>query len=295
MIQLFDGVAFIEEGPERPLDTSRPYLYNDHGLARFHPAPLGRLIPQAEKNHELLLGHCYENIGHKRKSIQGRSGAYKITEFDFRSKTGEVVYQPLWATAHNAQAFGMTLLESGECIHFQHPHLVLGQFTYGKWAGHQSPYLGPARQRELLSYNPTDLEYHDFAHVFFARHGRLPLVISVARWLPAARQIYLADLWLKPGDALVLPPQCPSPDPGAGRLDSSAASQVVDLHGNRNAALACWFSDGEHSLQTETILADQPTMNSREHGPHYHQEQTPTRHTPAPNWPNVDFAPPLSN
>lgn len=286
MMQSFDAVAFIEEGQERPLDPrSTPFLYNDHGLARFYSNPRGRCISLVEKDPHQLLGTRYDNVSSHAKKIATHTGSYAITELVFGSQPEEVVYQPLWATAETARAFGMTLLQSGESIGFEYQNLVLGQFTYGKWAGHQSPYLGPARQRELLTYNPTDLEFHDFAHVFLARHGRLPLVISVARWLPDRGQIHMADLWLKPGDALVLPPQR-MPEKSASQ--SAGPPRVVDLHGNRNSALACWFTDGEHSLQTETILADRPTMSSEAHGPHYQQQQTPTRHSPPQGWPSLD-------
>ncbi len=101
----------------------------------------------------------------------------------------------------------MTLLGNGECLRFEYDQLILGQYTYGKWAGHQSPYLGPARQRELLTYNPTDLEYHNFPHAFFSRYGRLPLGDQRRPLASAGQEIYLADLWLRPGDALVLPPK----------------------------------------------------------------------------------------
>ncbi|UUQ62968.1 hypothetical protein NLK61_16915 [Pseudomonas fuscovaginae UPB0736] len=274
MMQFFNSISFIEDGAEQPLDTHKfPFLYNDQGLAVPCREPRGKLIELAPTRPELALGHRYEGISEKTRQVQTACSSYEITEFDFHAK--EVYYQPLWATEETAQAFGMTLLRSGECIRFEYEQLMIAQYTYGKWAGHQSPYLGPARQRELLNYNPTDLEYHNFAHVFLARYTRLPLVISVARWRPCVNQIELADLWVKPGDALVLPPQKYPEKPPAG---ADKYLTVVDMHGNRNSALACWFQGEEDCLLTETILATPELMDSETGRPHYHEEKTPTRH-----------------
>ncbi|NVZ53125.1 hypothetical protein HX792_22475 [Pseudomonas sp. B6002] len=276
-MQTFNCVPFIGDGDEVDLDTrSFPFLYNDHGLARLKPAAEGRLIQPAPQNPELALGALYTGVTWEPREIPTASGSYTIKSFDFHAR--EVRYEPMWATEETAQAFGMTLLRSGECIHFDHAQLILGQYTYGKWAGHQSPYLGPARQRELLTYNPTDLEYHAFPHAFFSRHGRLPLVISVARWRPFVEEIRLADLWVRPGDALVLPPQY---FPEALLLGAPAEQKrlkVVDMHGNRNSALACWFKGGDDALLTETILANADLMKSEAGRPHYHEERAPTRH-----------------
>ena len=173
----------------------------------------------------------------------------------------------------------MTLLKSGERIRFPYDGLVRAKYTYGKWAGYQSPYIAVKRRRELLTVNATDLEYHNFAHVFFSQ-DKLPLVISVARWRPLVHEIWLADLWLAPGDALVLPPKKgwdaelpPGSDP---RL------KVIDMHGNRNSALACWFRDDQNVVQTETFLANADVFKAAGTRPHYHEEKTATRHTPPP-------------
>lgn len=274
MMQFFNNVSFIEDGPQEPLDTRNfPFIYNDHGLLIPSAEARGERIGLSPIKPEQALGHKYEGIGRTTREVQTSGSPYEITEFDFHAK--EVYYKPLWATKETAQAFGMTLLRSGECIRFEYEQLMLAQYTYGKWAGHQSPYLGPARQRELLTYNPTDLEFHDFAHVFAARYTRLPLVISVARWRPYVSQIELADLWVRPGDALVLPPKTYPAKPPSG---TDAHLAIVDMHGNRNSALACWFQDGEECLLTETILAIPALMDSAKGRPHYHEEKTPTRH-----------------
>ncbi|MCP1452710.1 MULTISPECIES: hypothetical protein [Pseudomonas] len=276
-MQVFNSVPFIGDGVETALDPRRfPYLFNDHGLAQPSVQVRGNLIPLSPENPSLSLGTRYSGISWRDREVPTNSGSYWIKTFDFHAS--EVHYAPIWATRETAQAFGMTLLGNGECLRFEYDQLILGQYTYGKWAGHQSPYLGPARQRELLTYNPTDLEYHDFPHAFFSRYGRLPLVISVARWRPAAREIYLADLWLRPGDALVLPPKH---YPDIASSDAHGVENwpaVVDMHGNRNSALACWFWEGEDCLLTETILANSTLMNSPQGKPHYHEEKTPTRH-----------------
>ncbi|NWD70294.1 hypothetical protein HX870_22095 [Pseudomonas gingeri] len=276
-MQVFNSVSFIGDGVEVDLDTAAfPYLYNDHGLARLKAHEEGRLIQLAPENPELERGARYAGITWKPKDIPTSSGSYTIKSFDFG--VSEVRYEPLWATEETAQAFGMTLLRSGECIRFDYDQLILGQYTYGKWAGHQSPYLPLARQRELLTYNPTDLEYHAFAHGFFCLYGRLPLVISVARWRPFTGEIFLADLWVRPGDALILPPKTFPDAPLPGAPEAQQRLKIVDMHGNRNSALACWFKDGEDGLLTETILANQDLMNSEAGKPHYHEEKTPTRH-----------------
>ncbi|WP_198391769.1 hypothetical protein [Burkholderia ubonensis] len=160
----------------------------------------------------------------------------------------------------------MTLLRAGECIRFEYDGLVCGQYTYGRWAGRQSPYLGLGLRRELLTYNPTDLEYHDFPHVFFSRRRSLPLVVSVARWRPYAHEISLADLWLAPGDALVLPPQRFPEQLPPGALEHDAWMAVTNLHSNRNSALARRFQGGENGLTTETILGNAEVMRPRPRG-----------------------------
>jgi hypothetical protein len=273
-----DPVLFIEDGDAYALDCKRfPYLYTNRGRCEQYAEPRGEEITLAREDRQLDLGAKYRGIRWREKRIPMREGGYTIKQFDFHAELVE--YEPLWATHDTAQAFGMTLLRAGECIRFEYEGLMCGQYTYGQWAGHQSPYLELARRRELLTYNPTDLEYHDFPHVFFSRHSSLPLVISVARWRPFAHEISLADLWLAPGDALILPPQRfpDAPPPGASKHDAWMA--VVNLHGNRNSAMACRFQPGEDRLITETILGNADVMKAPATAPRYHEEQTPTRHT----------------
>ncbi|MEO6920274.1 MAG: hypothetical protein ABI171_14835 [Collimonas sp.] len=274
---LFNPIVFILDGSPFPLPDAKtyPYLYNHQGHPQHLHEPKGTLVEMAAQDPDLERGIRYIDIGHKEKIVPDAS--YAITLFDFKVK--EVHYQGLRATPETAHAFGMTLLKAGECVRFDYESLVCSQYTYGKWAGHQSPYLEAARRRELLTYNPTDLEFHHFPHVFFSQDSH-PLVISVARWRPYVNEISLADLWIAPGDAIVLPSQVfPSP-PRPGASYAEARRKIVDLHGNRNAAFACWSDPAKPMLLTETILANASLMSSAEAGLHYHEEVTPTRHTP---------------
>ncbi|WP_256081515.1 hypothetical protein [Massilia sp. YIM B04103] len=273
----FDPVHFISGGkPEALLDCKHfPFLLNDQGRGRQLLQPEGRLIELTPDDPMLEVGSKYSGIRHCPHQVELASGFRWITLFDFGQD--EVEYMALPATRHNAKAFGMTLLKSGESIHFDFPDLEMTEFCYGKWAAYQSPYLGPKRNGELLCTNPTDLEYHNFPHVFFS-NDTLPLVISVARWRPYAKTIALADLWLAPGDALVLPPKFKPADPGQGAPEELRHRLILDLHGNRNAALACRFADPKPTLSTTTILASNAAFARPTTEIFYHEEKTATRH-----------------
>jgi hypothetical protein len=108
----------------------------------------------------------------------------------------------------------------------------------------------------------------------------VPLVISVARWRPYVAEIALADLWVMPGDAIVLPPKLMPPPPEPGTPYSAAWRIVCDLHGNRNSAFACWFDDRKASVKTTTILGNAQVFAAEATKPHYHEETKPTRHVP---------------
>lgn len=277
---LFDPVLFIKDGSSEALKKSSafPFLYNRNGRGLQFEKPYGDKITMAPAAPRLDRGQKYTGIEHWTREVVSDSGfRYQITEFDFH--TAEVHYQPLLATHENAQAFGMTLLKSGECVAFPYDNLIIADYTYGKWAGYESPYLGKGRGRELLVHNPTDLEYHDFPHVFFSRDDQ-PLVISVARWRPYVGEISLADLWVERGDALVLPPKLMPPAPQPGASDDHKWSLVLDLHGNRNSAQACRFVDGVPYLTTTTILANKEAFVAPATRPHYFEEKAPTRHYP---------------
>ena len=276
---VFDPIAFIFEGSAMPLPDveGKRYLFNaSNGKPEFISGPDKTSIELTPDDFSLGLGTHYTGITHRPKRIHDNP-SYNITLFDFHQD--EVHYEALSATRETAQAFGMTLLKRGESIPFQHDGLVIAKYEYGKWAGHQSPYLEPSRRRELLSWNPTDLEYHAFAHAFFSQHESLPLVISVARWRPYVNEIFLADLWVAPGDALILPPKFFPPEPAKDASMEQRRRHVVDLHGNRNAALARWFDRSSAStLITETILGNPAVFANELTRPHYHEEVTGTRH-----------------
>lgn len=273
---LFNPILFIADGDQQALADVEvfPFLYNDNGNGRQTADEQGRLIELAGDDPSLQMGTRYTGISWKNKTIPTEKSSYTIKEFDFHAQ--EVHYSGMWATPLTAQAFGMTLLRNGERIRFPYQGLVRTKYTYGKWAGYQSPYIDIKRRRELLTVNATDLEYHNFAHVFFSQ-DTVPLVISVARWRPLVNEIWLADLWLAPGDALVLPPQTGGDD-DTPALDPRL--KVIDLHGNRNSALACWFRDGRNVVRTETFSANAEVFAAAATKPHYHEEKTATRHEP---------------
>jgi hypothetical protein len=274
-------LLFIHDTKQTRLSDQLPYLYNDHGVGVQMANPHGKAIDMAALDPTRELGTKYVDILHRARIVRpGTPSAYDITEFN--CQVSEVSYQPLWATKETVQAFGMTLLKSGECIHFPYQDLWMNDYIYGKWAGYQSPYLEGDRSRELLPLNPTDLEYHNFAHVFFSRMEHLPLVISVARWRPYVAKIWLADLWVMPGDAIVLPPKLTPDPPKPGASEWGKHDIVIDLHGNHNSALACRFIDGEQHLPTTTILASDAAMAMPATKPHYHEEKTATRHDRLP-------------
>ncbi|KAF1041503.1 MAG: hypothetical protein GAK35_03273 [Herbaspirillum frisingense] len=275
----FNPVLFIADGAETPLlDTqSYPFMLNQGGQGRQTATPEGPLIELMPDNPDLQACATNTDIAHWRRTVTPEKyPPYEITEFDFG--VPEVRYEALHATPGHAQAFGATLLRNGECIRFPYQGLVMAEYTYGKWAGFESPYLGGGRSRELLTWNATDLEYHDFAHIFFSQ-GPQPLVITVARWRPYVNEISLADLWINPGDALIIPPKVmpPPPTPEMGREERRRL--VVDMHNNRNSAQACRTFDGPPGLKTTTVLGDEAVMRSPVTGPRYHEEKKPTWHT----------------
>ncbi|MES3025827.1 MAG: hypothetical protein V4857_29970 [Pseudomonadota bacterium] len=276
--RMFDPVVIIEDGASAPLlDTTKfPYLYNEGGRGVQLPTPHGTEISIEPDDPGLEAGISYTGIGNTPKKVETVGDHfYEITLFDFGA--AEVRYAPLEATRANARAFGMTLLKSGECVRFEYQGLKMADYVYGKWAGHMSPYIERSRRQQLLTINPSDFEYHDFAHVFFSRDS-VPLVISVARWRPYANEIALADLWLQPGDALVLPPKVKPAPPTCDMQGEALRRIVLDLHGNRNSALACWPDQDKATLSTTTILAIDEVMQAEATKPHYHEEPAGTVH-----------------
>jgi hypothetical protein len=258
----FRETTFIIDGTSDPVAAGTKYLYNDHGRALFLDDPPVEPIPVNPEDPGLSRGQDYRGVTFTTKEMEaGTTYAYTLVVFDFHTAPNPVVYQPLWAHADpkNCQAFGATLVRNGQCVPLQYGgSLIDAPAWYGPFAGYQSPYIGKDRERELLTVNATDLEYHAFPHVFCSI-DTIPLVISVGRWRPSRGEILLADLWVLPGDLLYLPPKVYS-------------DEYVDMHGDRNSALACWGVDGKQFLATRTAL--DPDVR-----PRYHQETTHTIHT----------------
>lgn len=238
--EFFDPVPFIKEGAKTPIDLSRtPFFCNIGGFARYFETPPGgvQLLEPSISDPTVALGNEYRVRSATPEQNDPRYGEQTRLEF----LADQVEYRPLWAIRDTAAAFGMTLVEPGQGIRVSSPQPRLTQidYEYGMFAGHRSPYLGTGYR--LLPKVCTDLEHHDFPHVFAAVDPHLPLVISVARYWPQRQQICLADLWLPRGHALYVPPRLPG-------------QSCLDLHGNRNAALACWQGLGQTSIRTQTLL-----------------------------------------
>lgn len=218
-----------------------PYFHNDAGVPRYvaQVPDNAKLIPAAPTDPQQAIGREHvvpEIIAVKPNPPYG-------TEAQLAIAAERVSYEPLWATRTVAAAFGITLVQPGEAVKLENPagDLAQNEYEYGSFAGHWSPYQNTGDR--LLSLVITDLEHHDFPHVFASTDAALPLVISVGRYWPRRGVIRLADLWVKQGDALYIPPKPHVPD-----------AEVVDLHGNRNSARAAWGELERSSISTHTLL-----------------------------------------
>ncbi len=222
-----------------------PYFYNDGGIARYLAAPPPGIVPltPAPVDPRLALGHEYDVPG----IIDTSDSAYGLTtQLDILGDT--IAFEPMWATREAAAAFGITLVEPGQVVPLSSPvsglcHVV---YQYGAFAGHWSPYQNTGNQ--LLSVVCTDLEHHDFPHIFASTDINLPLVISVGRLWPGRKKIRVADLWVPRGHALYIPP-----------MPALLGAECIDLHNNRNSALACWGNIQQNSILTETLLQNDNT------------------------------------
>ena len=238
----FDAPVFIQEIQERAVDiVDAPFFYNNAGQPTYvRELPAG-LIPlvAAVTNPAVAIGNTYvvpEVIGVKQTPPYGVE-----TQLGFMGQ--EVEYTPMWATRDVAAAFGITLVEPGQAVQITSPVKQLSQieYQYGVFAGHWSPYQNTGNQ--LLSVVCTDLEHHDFPHVFASTDPQFPLVISVGRYWPQLSKICLADLWVPRGSALYIPPK-----------PALAHPECIDLHNNRNSARACWGDIHHSSITTHTLL-----------------------------------------
>lgn len=237
----FDAPLFEIQQNEIDVDISKtPYFYNADGVPTYLAQPPHGSTPltPAPSDPTLAIGREYivpERIGTK----ETKYGLETQLAFD----ADDVVYEPLWATREVAAAFGITLVEKGQVVQLSSPVAKLSQveYDYGVFAGHWSPYQDTGNQ--LLTIVCTDLEHHDFPHIFASTDEQLPLVISVGRYWPKERRMRLADLWVPRGSALYIPP-----------MPALLGQQCIDLHNNRNSARACWGQLRKSSLSTHTLL-----------------------------------------
>lgn len=259
----FDPPLLIRDGMGTWVDTqTTPYVCNIDGMPQFNEA-----LPAGVKELQPVAGSPVAGIPVAGTPVAGTpvagtlepswgrgyqvSGTHSQPPTKFGEETKleflatEVVYEPLWATRDAAAAFGITLIEPGQGLRMQSPirHLENTPFEYGMFAGQQCPYLDEAHRNQLQPTVCTDLEHHDFPHVFSSVDPQLPLVVSVGRYWPQRAKIFLADLWVPQGMALYIPPRPKNPH-----------AAYIDLHGNRNSALACWRGGTQTSVQTLTLL-----------------------------------------
>jgi len=222
-----------------------PYFYNDGGKPQYLkslPNGVSPLTP-APRDPTLAMGHEHVVPG-----ILSTSNSQWGSETQLDFAPGAVPFEPLWATRDAAAAFGITLVEPGQAVQLEcpNPNLAHFEYRYGVFAGHWSPYQNTGNT--LLSVVCTDLEHHDFPHIFASIDPNFPLVTSVGRYWPKKNIIRLADLWVPQGCALYIPP-----------MPFELGAECIDLHNNRNSALACWGQIEHNSLTTQTLLQPNDT------------------------------------
>ena len=240
--EYFDATLLIREGRKTEVDLSRtPFFCNSNGLPAYVDT-----LPKGVDPLEFPKRASRQHIG-REYAVSAMRTKRPASEYGEKThltiEASEVTYEPMRATSKTAAAFGMLLVEPGQYVRMSSPVAQLQQvdFDYGMFAGHWSPYLDDGHR--LLGKVCTDLEHHDFPHVFASVDLDLPLVISVGRFWPKLNKIYLADLWLERGHALYVPPRPKAQNP-----------TYIDLHGNRNSALACWRNSEQSSIRTRTLL-----------------------------------------
>lgn len=257
----FEAPVFIKEILETGVDiVDAPFFYNNGGQPDYRrelPAGITPLTA-AVTNPAVAIGNEYV--------VSGVLGVKQTPPYGVETQLGfvgqEVVYAPMWATRDIAAAFGITLVEPGQAVEVTSPVKQLSQieYQYGVFAGHWSPYQNTGNQ--LLSVVCSDLEHHDFPHVFASTDPQFPLVISVARYWPQLSKICLADLWVPRGSALYIPPK-----------PATAGQVCIDLHNNRNSARACWGDIRQSSITTHTLLQNDNGFF------YWYWNATPTVHT----------------
>ena len=237
-----DAPLFIQEISETTVDVAQtPCFYNDGGTPTYlRELPVGVTpLTPATIDPALAVGNEYLAPSVLR---QQSTPPYGIeTQLGFAAE--QVEFAPLWATREVAAAFGITLVEPGQGIRLTSPVATLQniEYEYGVFAGHWSPYQDTGNT--LLSTVCTDLEHHDFPHVFASTDPHQPLVVTVGRYWPGLSKIRLADLWVPRGSALYIPP-----------MPENSLAECIDLHGNRQSAHACWGNIRQNSVRTHTLL-----------------------------------------
>jgi len=240
-----DAPLFIKEVFETQVNTAKtPWFYNDGGAPVYLAEPPAGVKPLTPAPTDPAMAMGNEVIVAKVLGVKPTPPYGIETQLGFAAAA--VDYLPLWATRAVAAAFGITLVEPGQVVKVQSPVAELQQieYEYGVFAGHWSPYQNTGNT--LLSVVCTDLEHHDFPHVFASTDPKQPLVTSVGRYWPKLGRIRLADLWVPRGCALYIPPKPQLQDP-----------EVIDLHNNRNTARACWGDIHQNSIVTHTLLQNQ--------------------------------------
>ncbi len=259
-----DAPVFEIQKNEIKVDIAQtPFFYNDDGKPSYLkqlPGGVTPLVP-APINPRFAIGREY--------IVSGVIGVNPTPPYGIETQLGfigeDIVYEPMWATCDVAAAFGITLVEPGQGLQLSSPVASLSQveYEYGVFAGHWSPYQNTGNQ--LLSVVCTDLEHHDFPHIFASTDPNRPLVISVGRYWPKLSKIRLADLWVPRNSALYIP-----------AMPALLGQECIDLHNNRNSARACWGSIEQNSLITDTLLQ---TKNGYFY---WFWNATPTVHTNLP-------------
>lgn len=237
-----DAPLWIDDLHQDQIDISKtPYFYNDGGKPSYLSKPPAGVTPltPAPQDPSIAMGNEYRVPGIV--EVKPWPGSGVATELAFAGQ--EIVFAPMWATHETCAAFGITLVKPGQAIMVSSPVKALQnvEYEYGVFAGHWSPYQNTGNK--LLTVVCTDLEHHDFPHVFASTDASKPLVASVGRYWPKLGKIRVADLWVPQGWALYIPP-----------MPAVLGADCIDMHNNRNTAHACWGDIRQNSIRTHTLL-----------------------------------------
>jgi len=259
----FNTPVFINELHKAEVDIRKtPFFYNHDGKPQYLAELPHELHPLAPAATDPALAFGTEYAVPKVLDVD----AATFKDFGVATQLGfaaqQIVFEPVWATRDIAAAFGITLVEPGQAVQLEcpAPELHHVEYEYGVFAGHWSPYQKTGDN--LLSVVCTDLEHHNFPHVFASIDPKQPLVVSVGRYWPKLGKIRLADLWVPHGSALYIPPKPALPE-----------MACIDLHNNRNSARACWGDIRQNSIVTQTLLQTSGTYS------YWYWNAIPTAHS----------------